>query len=84
MQGAAAWVTVTARPAIVSVAERATPAVFAANLTDTPPLPVPEVAERVAHDAPDAAVQPHPAAVVTETAEVPPVLEGARDVGDTP
>jgi hypothetical protein len=72
VQGAAAWFTVKVSPAMVSVPLRA-PAVLAATLNWTEPLPVPFVPDvMLIHEAFDAAVHPHPLLVDTATGLPPP------------
>jgi hypothetical protein len=85
--GAAACVTVTVWPAIVPVPVRLVAAVFGPAVTVTLPLPVPFVGLRVNHVAaratPADAVQLHPAAVVTVSADEPPAAGSGALVGAT-
>jgi hypothetical protein len=75
------WLTANARPAMVSVPLRAGPAFGAtANWTVPLPLRLPPLAI-VIHGALLAAVQSHPAAVVTATAPEPPVCATEDDSG---
>jgi hypothetical protein len=79
----AACVIVTACPATVSVAVRASP-VFSAIDTPTVPFPVPaEPDVIVTNAAVDAAVQPQPALVVTPTDALAPVPATLSDIVDT-
>jgi hypothetical protein len=78
-----ACVTVTARPATVTVAVRAVVAVLAATVSCTVPLPDPLVGATVTQLAPDVAVHPHPVVVVTVTLAVPPPAATDALVGDT-
>jgi hypothetical protein len=76
------WVTVSVRPAIVRVPVRCVVAVFAATVTATVPLPLPDAPEViVSHDALLVAVQPHPPATVTVTDSGSPDAGEVRTVG---
>src|SRR5919199_6442932 len=84
VHGAAAWVTVTFRSAIVTVALRV-PAVFAVASTVTVPFPLPDApAPTVSHAvAPLTAVHVHDAPVATENAADPAADEIDCDGGET-
>jgi hypothetical protein len=82
LQGAAACVTVTVWPAIVTVPARAVVAVFAATATATVPLPLPLAGLTVIQAAELAAVQAHPPGAVTVTDEVLPAAAGETAVGE--
>jgi hypothetical protein len=83
VHGAAACVTVTLWPAMVSVAVREVVAVLAAKVTVTEPLPLPLAGDTVAQPWSDAAVHEQPAGAVTVTDDVPPLAVGVREVGAT-
>jgi hypothetical protein len=70
------------RPAIVTVAEREVVVVFGWTVSTSVELPVPEVADRVAHDTLEAAVNPQPAPVVTAMERVPPAAAMLPEVGE--
>jgi hypothetical protein len=74
VHAAAAWVTVTVRPATVNVPVRCDEPVLAATVNVTVPLPVPLLpAVTVIHEAFDAALHVHPEVALTFTlfVEVP-------------
>ena len=82
--GAAAWVTVTVRPAMVSVPDRGDVAWFCATLSDTLPFPVPLPPLATAiHVTLLVAVHVHVLPDVTVTVAVPPVSAAEIAVGDT-
>jgi hypothetical protein len=86
--GAAACVTVTACPAIVTVALRLAPPEFAVAVRVTVPLPLPlagltEIQEAARVVVPGDAVQLQPAAVVTFSEELPPLAAIDAAVGAT-
>jgi len=74
---APAWVTVTARPAIIKLADRDEVAVLAATLYVTVPLPLLDAPEVTVNQlvSPLAAVQEQPEPIVTVTCPLPPELE---------
>ena len=81
---AAACVTVTVLPAIVTVPERDAVAVLPATESDTVPLPAPDAPEvTVIQDALLDAVQLQPVVPVTVTVNGPPDEVAEVDVGDT-
>jgi hypothetical protein len=67
VQDAAACVTVTVLPAIVTVPVREDVVVFAATVSIVVPLSEPLAGDTVIQAAPDAAVHAHPLVVVTVT-----------------
>ena len=76
-------VTVTGRPATVTIPVRAGP-VLAAKVRSTPPFPVPPAVPTIAiHVALLVAVQAHDAAAATSTRVPPPPATGAMFSGDT-
>jgi hypothetical protein len=75
--GTPAWVTVTGRPPIVSVAVRAVEAVLAATMMESVAVPVPDAVAGETHVALLAAVQAHVLPVVIVSGEVP--AEAASD-----
>ena len=84
MHAAAACVTVTVLPAIVTRPVRDEVAVLAATDSDTVPLPAPDApAVTVIQDAPLDAVQLQPVVRVTVTVNGPPVDVAELEVGDT-
>ena len=81
--GAAAWVTVTVCPAIVSVAVRVDVIVLAAIEMSTTPLPEPLAPDVIVNqDELSVAVQLQPAVVVTFTLAVLAVAAGFSEVGE--
>jgi hypothetical protein len=83
VQGAAACVTVTVCPAIVTVPVREVTAVLAAIVSVTVPVPVPLAGDGVIHAALDGAVHAHPVVVATVIWTVPPALATDGPTGDT-
>lgn len=82
-EAAAAWVTVTVRPATVTDPVRDCAVVFAGTVSVTEPLPLPLAGVTAIHAAPELAVHAQPANVVTITVEVLPPFGIATVVGDT-
>jgi len=79
-----AWVTVTVRPATVSVPVREVSAALAATEIVTVPLPEPLApAVTVIQDALETAVQAHPVVVVTVRLALPPPAAVDTEVGET-
>jgi hypothetical protein len=79
--GAAAWLTLTTRPATVTAALRAPPEFEATDTVAVPePLPLPLTP---AHAVPDEDVQLQPAVVVTETDAVLAPAWKLKEVGET-
>ena len=84
MHAAAACVTVTVLPAIVTLPVRDEVAVLAATDSDTVPLPAPDApAVTVIQDALLDAVQLQPVVPVTVAVNGPPVDVADVEVGDT-
>jgi hypothetical protein len=80
---AAAWLTVTVWPAIVSVPERGDVSVFWAIVNDTVALPEPVAAlVSVIHETFEAAVQPHEDGVVMSTLPEPAAAGAGMVVAD--
>src|SRR5262249_33749192 len=74
----------TACPAIVSVADRALALAFSVKATVTVPLPVPGAPPVIEiHPRSDAAVQAHPAVVVTVTVPAPAADPNDIDVAES-
>ena len=81
---AAAWLTVTIWPAIVSVPERGDVSVFWAIVNDTVALPEPLAAlVSVIHETLEAAVQPHEDGVVMSTLLAPAAAGAGMVVADS-
>lgn len=83
VHSAAAWSTLTALPARVTVPVRVAVAVLAAMDSVTVLVLEPLVRDSVIQATSDAAVQLHPDAVVTVTLEVPAALDADTLAGDT-
>jgi hypothetical protein len=83
VQATPAWVTVTDRPATVTVAARAPALGLAATAIVTTPSPLPDAGLTVIHGAVVDADQPQPAEVVTLTLEVPASAATDSVVGAT-
>jgi len=83
VQAPAAWVTLTALPAMVTVPVRGEVLVLAAIVNVALPLPEPLVGAAVIQDAPEEVVHAQPEAVVTDTVTVPPAAATDRLVDDT-
>jgi len=76
-------VTVTVRPATVTVPVRALVPVLAVAVSVTGPEPLLDAGLAVSQAAPLDVVQPHPAVVVTVTVAVPPAAVAVSVVGET-
>ena len=77
-------VSVTDRPAMVAVVDRACVPVWRAADSITVPFPAPAAPEvMLAHDAADVALQAHPAGAVTANASEPPADPIVDVLGDT-
>ncbi len=83
VHAAAAWVTVTVRPAIVAVPVRVVVPVFATAASVTVPLPLPLVVPTLIQATLLAAVQEQPAPDVTVIVVVPPAAATLAVVGAT-
>jgi hypothetical protein len=85
LQGTAFCVTVKVWPAMITVPVREVPAVLAATLRPTVPLPVPLAPEvTVIHDALLVADRAQPVVPLTETLTPPPPAATVVLVGDSP